>query len=358
MDDGDRRVFSADLPDLWLGAPGDGSQVVSVRDILLAAGDANVVDKDLAQYPPILMPTYPAGPAGSLQEPQPLDLGFGVTLLRLDHEEAERVINACSPRGHYFHPIRQFGQLYTFTRDVEREDWEAHLYRWDTDDVLTDLLAVSRLILDHGYSTEFAARVIQYESGEETVMPLYASQPVYRLRHTRDWFIAEEIDDLRTLLAAYRNPQNRLPRRVGRAFWNLDYGFIVRWLDIRLPLLVIAFEGLISTSTSLVRRQFIERVPQVCREAGADDVTTELCKEMYDARSRWAHGSHISLPRSTQTREEGDEEVPAAAVPDVERVVTMERGLGRVVRRCVEEPEFALISESEESIRDRWPVRI
>ena len=354
MEDRERLLFTADLPHALLAMPGGSSDVVAVRDILLAAGDPNVEHVDLAQYPPVLMPTFHDGPFGPAREPEALDLGYGVTLTRMDHDQAERVINACTPRGHYFHPVMQSGQQYTFTRDIPAEDWQEHLYRWDSEDVLTDLLAMSRLILDHGYSTEFGARLIDYRDGSQTVMPLYAAQPVFRLRHTRDWLVAEEVDQLRDLFGAYRSVRRDLPERVQRALWNVDYSFIVRWLNIRLPLLVIGFESLISTSKSLVRRQFIERVPQVAAEAGADDVTPELCKEMYDARSRWAHGSHIALPRSTQTSAEGSEE----ATPDVDQVAALELGLRRVVRRCIEDREFASVFTDDQSIRDRWHVRL
>src|SRR4051794_8117417 len=120
MDDSDRRLFSADLPNDWLAIPGTSSQVVAVQDILLVAGDPNVQNKDLDQYPPVLMPTFPDGPGGRAHDPEPLHLGYGVTLIRMAHDAAERVISACSPRGHYFHPVRQFGQRYTFTRSVAR----------------------------------------------------------------------------------------------------------------------------------------------------------------------------------------------------------------------------------------------
>jgi hypothetical protein len=35
-------------------------------------------------------------------------------------------MNACSLRGYYFTPIRQFGQRYSFVRDVDDEEWREH----------------------------------------------------------------------------------------------------------------------------------------------------------------------------------------------------------------------------------------
>ena len=287
-----------------------------------------------------------------------MDLGFGVSLMWLARDQAERVMNACSPRGHYFHPVRQYGQRYTFVADVGRDEWEAHLYRWDADGLLTDVLAMSRLILDHGYSTEFAARIIEREDGEQTVMPLWTGRAVYRLRHTRDWMTIGEVRELRELLAAYRARGESLPARVRRALWNVDYGTTVRWLDIRLPLLVIGFEGLISTSDSLVRKQFAERVPQVANSAGIDGITSSLCKAMYDARSRWAHGSHIGLKRETRTQP--DPEAPEISASDglARKVGLLEHALRGVLRRCIEDREFAERFDSPDRIRESWPVHI
>jgi len=38
-----------------------------------------------------------------------VELGRGLSLAPVDHDEAEMVFNACTPRGHYFFPVRQFG---------------------------------------------------------------------------------------------------------------------------------------------------------------------------------------------------------------------------------------------------------
>jgi hypothetical protein len=353
-------MFSADLPRPWLATPPGSTPIAAVSDILLVTGDPNVSSSDPDRYPPILMPEFPDGPAGAARDPEPIEMGFDVSLLQLEGAQADRVMNACSSRGHYFHPVRQYGQRYTFVKPVEREDWEASLYGWDSDGVLGDVLAMSRLILDNGYSNEFAARVIERENGEQTVMPLPGGQPVYRLRHTRDWMTLGEVGELRDLVAAFRSTRDNLPTRVRRALWNADYGPTIRWLDIRVPLLVIAFEGLISTSSSLTRRQFRERVPALAEEAGVAGVTPKLCNEMYAARSRWAHGSHIALARETRTEPEPDADVGAARTDadEVAMVALFEEALRAVVRRCIEDGDFATAFIDGDSVRARWPIQI
>ena len=43
--------------------------------------------------------------------------------------------------------------------------------------LISDALAMSRLILDNGYSTEYAARIFDYSDGEQQVMPPPIPQP-------------------------------------------------------------------------------------------------------------------------------------------------------------------------------------
>lgn len=350
--------FSADLPRHFFGPPGE-APISQVTDVLLVANDPAVSTDELDAYPPILMPSFPQGPAGGPREPDPIQLGQGVELTCLPGEQAERIMNACSPRGHYFHPVRQYGQRYTFRREVAREEWEAHLYHWDRDGVLGDVLQLSRLVLDHGWSNEFGARVIVHEDGEQQIVPPYQAFPAYRLRSGRDWLTAAEADELAELLARYEQSRDQLPPRVTQAMWKAEFMVRDRWLDTRVPLLVIAFEGLISTDKALVSRQFRERVPALAEAAGVEGVTTQLCRNLYGARSRWVHGAHIALRPSTPR---GDE--PEGA-PDAERssavldeIALLQHALRRIIARCIQDAEFAALLEEDASVRARWPVTL
>jgi hypothetical protein len=269
-------------------------------------------------------------------------------------------MNACSRRGHYFWPVRQYGQLYSFRREVERAEWEQHMYHWDREGVLGDVLQLSRLILDHGWSNEFAARVIEHDDGQQQIVPPYQGFPVHRVRPTRDWLTATETDDLRALLAQYWQVRDGLPGRVTQAMWKAEFMCRVQWLDIRVPLLVIAFEGLISTSHSLVRRQFRERAPRVADAVGAQGITAELCDRLYRARSRWAHGAHIALTPSTpqptvETDARGEAEETGAAELTGE-ITLFQHALRQTVRRCIEDPELARVFSDGNQVRNRWPV--
>src|SRR5437763_1348259 len=48
-----------------------------------------------------------------------VELADGLSLERLADDEEELVLNACTPRGHFFIPVRQFGQRYSLVLAVD-----------------------------------------------------------------------------------------------------------------------------------------------------------------------------------------------------------------------------------------------
>jgi hypothetical protein len=54
----------------------------------------------------------------------------------------------------------------TFVEKVPPDELEHGHYSWDTDGTLDDALTLTRLIRDNGYSTEYAARLLDYEDGQ------------------------------------------------------------------------------------------------------------------------------------------------------------------------------------------------
>jgi hypothetical protein len=358
MNSEDRLRYSADLPMIGAARPPGEAAVEGVRDVLLIAGDSGIDQGDPDEL--VLLPRWDRE-AGRQSQPDPIYLGPDLALDKLERDEAERVLNACSPRGHYFAPIKQYGQMYSLVLGVDLAELEGRRFSWDTGGEIRDALAMSRLILDNGYSLEYAARIFDYANDQQQIMPaLLIDQPhTYRVRRmSRDWLRNDEAARLGELLSQYGTIREDLPERVAHALWLAEYIVSVRWLDVIAPLLVVAFEALVNTSNQLVTRQFQERVPALTEEAGAP-MSPSLCERMYDTRSRWVHGRRVSLyRRPTQPDEpwEGptDDEQRAA----VERVANTQDALRTVVRRCIEDAEFRAIFEEDERIRDRWPVGV
>lgn len=127
-------------------------------------------------------------------------------------------------------------------------------------------------------------------------------------------------------------------------------------LDLALPLLLTGIEALTNTGRRDVRRQLAQRLPRIADEVGVAGVTTELCNELYDARSQATHGGSIRLfsgrPGETDSVSSGP---PAEAVA---KVATLQSLLRAIVRAAIEDPAFAAAFESAETVRRRWPVVI
>jgi hypothetical protein len=355
MDVEDRARYSADLPTSGAAAPPGNAEVVRVRDVLLIPG-SGVEQGDTADL--ALLP-HSDPEEGEWTKPGPIDLDRRLTLAKLEHDEGNRVLNACSQRGHYFVPVKQFGQMYSLVREVELDEIELVRWTWDTDGVISDALAMSRLILDNGYSTQYAARIFDYANQEQQVMPAPMPQPgAWRVRQSRDWLTTAEAEELRDLLSGFWSVRDSLPDRVSHALWLAEYVVSVRWLDVIAPLLVVAFEALVNTSKQLVTRQFEERVPEVTEEAGAR-LSKTLCSKMYDVRSRWVHGRRVSLYQPPKQKgEPGEGPTDAEQKVAVERVAKTQDSLRAVVRRCIEDREFRAIFAADETIRSRWPVTV
>lgn len=361
MSDESALRFGADFgPTDFCAAPPGGSTPERARDMAIVhapeAGES-ALELDL-----IALPKYDVSkPTEAGVPPEPIDLGRGVQIVHLDRDEAERILTACAPRGHYFVPVRQFGQAYTFEWEVPEESWKAHPYSWDPERELQTALSMSRLVLDNGYSLQYAARVMDYDNGEQQVVPVRTQTNVWRIRTGRDWMTYPEAEALKDLLHAYWEVQEDLPGRVARALWLADYAVGVGSLQVRLPLLVVALEAFTNTSETKVTRQFCHRVPVMASEAGVDGVDRRLCDWAYDVRSRWAHGEEVRLvpPKSRQiqageedpSHSKSEEEAEAVARADL-----IQRALRAIVRKALEDSEFRVAFSDDGLLRSRWPV--
>ena len=92
-------------------------------------------------------------------------------------------------------------------------------------------------------------------------------------------------------------------------------------------------------------------------EAGTP-LSKTLCSKMYNARSRWVHGSRVSLYQPGKEKgepEEGPTDADQRAA--VERIAKMQDSLRTVVRRCIEDSEFRVIFDEDEAIKEHWASR-
>jgi hypothetical protein len=262
----------------------------------------------------------------------PVELGRGLSIQQLPSDVSEVVMNACTFRGHYFFAARQYGCRYALVLDLPLS--EAHTFRWDPDQVIRDALALSRLVRDNDHSTEL--RVMPHDGGE--------SREAYRMLDERDWLDTSEAMELADLLNAFWS-SGQLPRRVERALWASEHVAWERYLDVILPSLVAALEGMLNTSKRQLIRQFSTRVSALASDLGVADVSKNLCRRMYEARSQGAHGMDVDLFKPEARRDE-----------NVKRLARLQVVLRSAIRRAIEDADFRAAFDGDETVRTRWPV--
>jgi hypothetical protein len=119
--------LSAELDARFSAGPLNAGPIVRVRDLIVCAGDSSrdVPIEEVYAHPPIGWDRH----SGLDENRAPgefvdtIELGGGIVIEELDRDTAELVMNACTPRGHYFVPVRQFGQRYSFVKEVSLEEF-------------------------------------------------------------------------------------------------------------------------------------------------------------------------------------------------------------------------------------------
>ena len=284
----------------------------------------------------------PAGHSG------PAHLAQGVRIERLDAELSGRMFDATTLRGENWDPARQFHAVHAYVRDVWSEgagDVPDKLFHWDHDARIWPTVQLSRLVRDNNASTEHALRRVILADETEQLIPFdgYESHVVYRLYPgTEGWLDVDEADQLRALMDAFWTGP-ALPARLGPSLRQADAITGVRYLQDALPLVVSAFESLVKIGKQHVTAQFSQRVPKMADEVGIQLSLAE-CEEVYDDRSALVHGAGVDLSEPHDRDEFG------------RRFNALQETLRRVVRRAIEDREFAAIFESDTSITERWPA--
>jgi hypothetical protein len=352
--------LSAELDARFSAGPLTQAPIVRVRDLVVCAGDPSI-DVEIGEvyaHPPIGWDRHPGVDDERFGEiVDAIDLGGGIAIEELDRDTAELVMNACTPRGHYFVPVRQFGQRYSFVKEVPLDELEEHHFAWDTDGTLDDALTFSRLVRDNGYSTQYAARLLDYEDGQRCVVYVHREdKSIWRLHRDREWLDAAEGRELAALLAAYWECRKQLPPRVRRAMWRMAYAPRMRWADMVLPILVGGIEALLKIGRRDLTQQFKTRAPALAADVGIDGLGEDLAERLYDGRSDWVHGSHVQLFAGPSAGEELEGPQSSDERSALAEVALLQDVLRGAVRRAVEDAAFRQVFIADETIAERWPA--
>ncbi len=214
---------------------------------------------------------------------------------------------------------------------------------------------------DNAFSTQYAARIVDHEDGQQQVIYTLGaeSKTAYRVRTTRDWLDPSEAEELRALLSAYWEAEDRLPPRLIRAMWRTEHASWIKWADAILPTLISGLEALLKEGRSQLTKQFGARAPALAAELGVEGLGRDLCERMYDARSDWVHGSSVALFASPKPEGAAHEQPsPQSAERDqaLGAIALMQDLLRAAVRRALEDHDFREIFASDKNIIQRWPA--
>lgn len=340
------QIGASQPPDADPGDKREREEMEIVRDVLV-----------------IPSPGYLADP-GEWREHRPVDgrvnLGNGVMLERLRPVDgvdiAEQVIQASVPRGLNFEPTRSFGQLYSFWREVPREEWSGQgMFNWDTALAIAEVVVISRLVLDNGHGYEFAGRVFDHNDENRRIAPLngYEGRTAYRARKSRFWYTTPEADELRTLLDQYRAVKGALPDRVSRALQQAERSAQSHFITDAVTHVVTGLEALLNTNEDAeITKQFVKRSKQLADELGIDTSNT-YWSWVYKKRSEVVHGAESKLVAPAGWYESEDD--PPA---DVKKISKAQEVLRAAVRRAIEADKFRAVFESDDAIAARWPLQI
>jgi hypothetical protein len=272
-----------------------------------------------------------------------VDLSDVIWLGRLDPKMARAVMDTCDPKVFgVVPPVRQYAQLYAFVHELSGA---AEIHRWDDGNVLSGIVALSRLVKPTSVGFAYAARIGYESDGALEIVPAEIAgigrEAFLSLGCKRDWLTAADAARLRGLAPRLTR---RLPRRVHNALWHHEYAVRTYYLDLRWTLVCTGLESVVHTDRFNSTRQFM-RVCALAAEVGVG-ISSKEAGEAYDLRSQLAHGaSFISA---------GSDSGPTPT--QLSLYDRLEETLRRVVLKGMEDDTFADLLRCDDQIRKMWPL--
>ena len=235
---------------------------------------------------------------------------------------------------------------YALVRTVNERDRAGRRYGWCADSLLERAVALSRWIRPTAWSFEYAARVMHRDSDHVEVFPItqmrLGPHAFVEPRLKTDRLTHEDALELRRLLGAFAVAEPLLPERVKRVMFNHEYIRRTNHLNVAWHLVTASIEAFCTTDNGQIGRQFRERLAALASAVGEVGLTTARAKIIWkEIRCAVAHGGEVV------TLDEASQLESFSLCMDV---------LRKALRRCVEEPEFALNFADDAAVQSWCPV--
>ncbi len=293
---------------------------------------------DVLIFPNIVLAEVPVHEPVNLPE-LPVDLGHDVRLEQLQGDLANRVMDACEPRGYNYQLILPYSDLYTFVRLNPPNE---PINEWDSDGRLQECVAISRLVRPTSISFEYSARVRFSSKGElESICPgpvgsFGGITWVVKTNH-RDWLDADDVTALGDLWR--QTDLSNLPERLSRAFWYYEYSARIPHVAVRWVSLTTGVEALINTRADRPTRQFVVRFSALAEKFAGIKCSHTTADEIYALRSKISHGSGPN--------DLGDN-LPLYSLLEIVLRMAIKEGISR--------QDVQHLFSSAEAVEKEWPI--
>jgi hypothetical protein len=290
-------------------------------------------------YDVVLFPTPKELDAQRRPIRRKFDLSSDLRIDILSRSVSKIVFESCEPPGYNFNPVRQYGQLYSFIRDIPPIGETLH---WDPDQRLQYCVALSRIVHPTTVSFEFAARICENQNGEVQKVvpgPVYGSGSLaFVIDPKHNFLVEDDVKKLKVILSSLE--KNPLKDPVAMALWYHEYASRSFEMDIRWPIITTGLEALIHTDRHQSTRQFVNRVIKLAERIGSIDISSDEAGEMYDLRSALSHGQGLGnlAPEKNELYEK------------------MERLLRLVIKMAILDTNLNAFLSDPDRIRAEWPV--
>ena len=292
----------------------------------------------------------------------PFELADRLWICRMPDELCDIVYRVCEPRDEPQERIsRQYEQLYTIALFIG--PWPPGIIaNWDDYGFLSKFQLLSQLAHPTSIGFRNTAALIFGPNGEfKQASPgpcRGIAEHAFTVPNTRNWLSQSECDLVKTLF--HLSDPDKLPDRVMRAHWNLQYAAYEYFLEVRMMLVASGLDALVHFRTKGKRtvrtdEQFTKRAVQLASELGIP--FTQI-----DAEAIWDHRSDVMCGRDLwealrhahsgfqipQTLRNND--------PIVTQYLACEQILRSTVLKCLIDRSFAAKFVSDLSVGNAFPV--
>lgn len=268
-----------------------------------------------------------------------IDLADDLYIDLLPTDFAQKIFEACEPKGYCFDPVLPFGQMYSFVR---KNPPNGDNLTWDKDQRLRLCIALSRLIHPTSISTEYAARIFLTSEGNiKKIVPGPVSgnsSKAFVVETNLNCLTETDAQNLKQLIEAFEKKPFEDP--LARAMWYHEYAARSYEIDLRWTFIATGIEVIVHTDRYKSTRQFVERVQMLSTAVGAGRITKNQTEEMYEFRSSLAHGQGLGEITSEKK----------------ELYKKMEDILRLTIKKSVLDASFYDFLSDKDQIGMTWPV--